>query len=102
HQVTTESVTAGGKDWAWHLAQPATDKALASKPWTWVVLQDYSTRPTHLGHVAEFIRDGEAFSEKIAQNSPHAAIVLYETWARPPGAFYLLKSGFGPEQMIKE
>jgi hypothetical protein len=102
HPVTTAAVTAGGKDWAWHLAQPATEKALGSKAWTWVVLQDYSTRPTHLGHVEEFIRDGEAFSTRIARNSPHAGIVLYETWARPPGAFYLMKSGFGPEQMMRE
>ena len=101
-QVATAAVTGGGKDLAWHLAQPATDKALGSKTWTWVVLQDYSTRPTRLGKVEEFIHDGEAFSEKIAQNSPHAGIVLYETWARPPGAFYLLKPNFGPEQMMRE
>ena len=98
--VSTSAVTSGGKDWAWHLAQPATDEALNSKPWTWVVLQDYSTRPTRLGKVDQFIHDGETFSEKIAQNSPHAGIVLYETWARPAGAFYLSKTGFGPEQMM--
>ena len=95
-------MTAGGKDWAWHLAQPATEKALGSKTWTWVVLQDFSTRPTRLGNVEQFIRDGETFSERIAKSSPHAGIILYETWARPPGVFYLLKSGFGPEQMIRE
>jgi len=101
-QVSTSAVTAGGKDWAWHLAQPATEKALGSKPWTWVVLQDFSTRPTHLGNVEQFVHDGETFSEKIAQGSPHAGIVLYETWARPPGMFYLLKPPFGPEEMMRE
>ena len=101
-QVATSAVTAGGKDWAWHLAQPATELALGSKPWTWVVLQDFSTRPTHLGNVENFIRDGETFSERIAQTSPHAGIVLFETWARPPGVFYLLKPAFGPEQMMRE
>jgi hypothetical protein len=101
-QVATAAVTGGGKDLAWHLAQPATEKALGSKTWTWVVLQDFSTRPTHLGKVEEFIHDGETFSERIAQNSRHAGIVLYETWARPPGAFYLLKPNFGPEQMMRE
>jgi len=101
-QVATSAVTSGGKDWAWHLAQPATEQALGSKPWTWVVLQDFSTRPTRLGKVDQFIRDGETFSEKIGQTSPHAGIALYETWARPPGAFYLLKPGFGPEQMMRD
>jgi hypothetical protein len=99
-EVATAAVTAGGKDWAWHLTQPATGKALGSKPWTWVVLQDFSTRPTRLGKVEQFIRDGETFSERIAQNSPHAGIILYETWARPPGAFYLSRLAFGPEQMM--
>jgi len=101
-QVATTAVTSGGKDLAWHLAQPATAQALGSKTWTWVVLQDFSTRPTRLGKVEQFIRDGEVFSEKIAQNSPHAGIVLYETWARPPGAFYLLKPNFGPVEMMRE
>jgi hypothetical protein len=102
-QVATSAVTSGGKDWAWHLAQPATEQALGSKSWTWVVLQDFSTRPTRLGHVEEFIHDGEVFSERIAQKtSRHAGIVLYETWARPPGAFYLSKPNYGPEQMMRE
>ena len=87
-QVATSAVTAGGKDWSYHLAQPATDKALNSKAWTWVVLQDYSTRPTRAGNVEQFLRDGETFSDRIAQNSPNAGIVLFETWARPPGRFY--------------
>jgi hypothetical protein len=101
-EVATSAVTGGGKDWAWHLAQPATEKALGSKPWTWVVLQDFSTRPTRLGNVEQFVHDGETFSERIAQTSPHAGIILYETWARPPGAFYLLSPAFGPEQMMRE
>jgi hypothetical protein len=101
-KVATAAVTSGGKDLAWHLAQPITEMALSSKPWTWVVLQDFSTRPTRLGSVEKFVHDGETFSDRIAQNSPHAGIVLYETWARPPGVFYLLKPDFGPEQMMRE
>jgi hypothetical protein len=104
-QVTTSAVTAGGKDWAYHLAQPATDHALASKTWTWVVLQDYSTRPTSAGNVAQFMKDGETFSDRIAVNSPKAGIILYETWARPPGLFYQSKEGkffSGPGQMMAE
>jgi len=99
--VTTWSVTSGGKDWAWHLAQPATGKALSERPWNWVVLQDFSMRPTHVGNVAGFTHDGETFSDRIAAASPHAGIILYETWARPAVFF---KGGIftGPEQMMQE
>jgi len=104
-QVATSAVTAGGEDWSYHLAQPATEKALSSKTWTWVVLQDYSTRPTQAGNVEQFMRDGETFSERIARTSPTAGILLYETWARPPGVFYKLGPGkvlSGPDQMMDE
>jgi len=104
-QVATSAVTAGGKGLDYHLVQPATEAALSSKTWTWVVLQDYSIRPTHMGNVAQFLHDGETFSERIAQKSPAAGILLYETWARPPGAFYKGSAvgGFsGPDQMMDE
>lgn len=104
HDVTAWSVTGGGKDWAWHLAQPATAQALTARPWNWVVLQDFSTRPTHVGDIPGFMRDGETFSDRIAAASPHAAIVLYETWARPP-VFYNGQPGHdftGPAQMMSE
>lgn len=104
-QVAASAVTAGGRDWSYHLAQPATAKALGSKAWTWVVLQDFSTRPTEAGNLEQFMKDGETFSERIAQNSPQAGILLYETWARPPGAFYQVGRGkvfSGPEQMMAQ
>jgi hypothetical protein len=104
-QLSTAAVTAGGTDWSYHLAQPATEKALASKTWTWVVLQDYSTRPTSAGNIGQFMKDGETFSDRIAVNSPKAGIILYETWARPPGAFYKMKPGdvlSGPDQMMAQ
>ena len=104
-QVITSAVTAGGKDWSYHLAQPATDKALDAKAWTWVVLQDYSSRPTRAGDVEQFMHDGETFSDRIAQTSPQAGIILYETWARPPGPFYQTPPGnalSGPQQMMED
>ena len=100
--VATSAVTSGGKDWAWHLAQPKTEKALGSKTWTWVVLQDLSTRPTRLGNEAQFMKDGETFSDRIARTSPNAGILLFETWARPAGKFYQGKPDYGPEQMMDD
>ncbi len=103
--VLTTAVTAGGKDWTYHLARPATAKALAAKIWTWVVLQDFSTRPTRIGNVAAFLRDGETFSTQIAVKSPNAGILLYETWPRPPGSFYRTVPGqafSGPVEMMAD
>lgn len=104
-RVEISAVTAGGKDWSYHLAQPVTKDVLRSKIWTWVVLQDLSTQPTHMGDVRQFLKDGETFSTRIAENSPAAGILLFETWARPPGAFYRTPPGdalSGPQQMMHE
>jgi len=79
--ASTRMVTTGGKDWGFHLGNPATDAALQGKPWDGVVLQDYSTKPTHAGNVDEFMKNGRLFYDRIARESPHAQIVLYETWA---------------------
>jgi hypothetical protein len=103
--LTTAAVTAGGMDWSYHLAQPATGVALASKTWTWVVLQDLSTGPTRIGNVAQFMKDGETFSDRIEETSPAAGILLYETWARPPGFFYHTAPGnafSGPAEMMSD
>ena len=104
-QVATSAVTAGGKGWSYHLAQPGTDKALHAKAWTWVVLQDFSTEPTRLGSVNNFMHAGETFSDRIAQASPQTGIILYETWPRPAGAFYQAGPGkvfSGPDQMMDD
>lgn len=103
--VATSAVTAGGKNWAYHLAQPVTAKALNAKPWNWVVLQDFSSEPTRAGNVSEFLHDGETFSARIAQASPRTGIILYETWPRPAGLFYHTAPGnalSGPEQMMDD
>ena len=104
-QVTASAVTRSGEDWEYHLAQPETAAALKAKTWTWVVLQDLSTRPTHAGDIVQFMHDGETFSDRIAAHSPRAGIVLFETWARPAGTFYSVKPGHdfaGPTQMMAE
>ena len=104
-QLTAESLTSPGVTFGYHLAQPATATALAAKTWTWVVLQDYSTEPTRMGDVSKFMQDGISFSNRIAQHSPRAGIVLYETWARPPGVFYQTLGGrqfTGPTDMMAD
>jgi hypothetical protein len=84
-KLSTMMLTAGGKDWAYHLAQPATDKDLAAQKWDYVVLQDFSTKPTHLGNLEAFYQEGETFYKRIRKADPQAKIVLFETWARGKG-----------------
>jgi len=78
-------VATGGKDWGYHLQQPATETALSAKKWDWVVLQNYSTKPTHMGNLSEMLANGENFYKRVRSHSPSAGIVLYETWARGKG-----------------
>ena len=106
--VSTAMVVAGGKDWGFHLQNPPTSVAIKAKPWNWVVLQDYSTQPTHVGNVAEFMKNGVAFYDRITKASPQANIVLFETW--PLGAKNAIYSknestpqGYAnPDEMVSE
>jgi len=87
--LTTLQLASGGKAWWFHLQQSRTEQALSAKNWDWVVLQDFSTEPTHVGKPDEFFKSGETFYQRIRHHSPKAKIVLYETWARPKGSqFY--------------
>lgn len=106
-KIETTMVSSGGKDWGWHLQQPATETALNAKKWNWVVLQDYSTKTTHMGNLADSLANGETFYKRIRKGSPAAGIVLYETWARGNGhSFYTgtstKKSFVDPTEMMTE
>jgi len=54
--------------------------------WDYVVLQEYSTRPTDstIGNAdpLQFKQDATWLYDRIKASSPDAVIVLYETWAR--------------------
>lgn len=100
-------IAAGGKDLEYHLHQNATETVLKAKQWDFVVLQDHSMKTTHLGNLRESLATGEIFYKKIRSYSPHAKIVLYETWARGKGnCFYTgtsSKSSFvDADQMMAE
>lgn len=80
--LTTTRVTKGGQGFSYHLLKPATDEALKSKPWAWIILQDHSLgATTAAGNRGDFITNGQKFYERIVAESPTASIVLYETWA---------------------
>ena len=101
-RLSSEMLTAGGKDWGYHLQQSATLAKLGSKKWNWVVLQDQSTKPTKAGNVAEFFQNGENFYKEIRKQSPQAKVLLYETWARGKNSPLYKGNPSGPSEVTKE
>lgn len=74
----------GGVDFKYHYESAATLATIASKPWTHVILQNYSTEPTHLasGSIPDHYTYGTLLYEKIMQNNPQTQVILFETWSR--------------------
>lgn len=80
-ELTTQGMIKNGMGLDAHLAGHGADDALKSKPWSAVILQDYSLNATHARDPKKFMRYGDLFYDKIAQDAPSAIIILYETWA---------------------
>lgn len=74
----------GGTDFQYHSQNATTLATVASQAWTHVILQNYSTEPTHLasGSVADHYTYGTLLYEKIIHNNPQTQVVLFETWSR--------------------
>lgn len=53
--------------------------------WDAVVLQNYSTEPTHIGNVPQHRSTAVQLYQAVAAHSPSVVPVLFETWARGPG-----------------
>lgn len=98
-----------GQSLQWHLTNntSAINTAIAAdKNWDYVVLQDFSTMPTHVGNLAQHLSSSLGLYQAVAARSPDVTPVLYETWARGPGhSFYTGGSPAfpgGPAQMQQE
>lgn len=100
-----------GQSLQWHLTSPSqmqriTTGIVASEKWENVVLQDFSTWPTHIGNLPQHITSTLGIYQAVAAHSPDVVPVLYETWARGYGnAFYTGGSPSfpgGPLQMQQE
>ncbi len=94
----------GGKTLEWHLANKTQDITVPPqltslgtlhKPYKWdyVILQEYSTRPTtpnnsrpgsKMGCPTRFTEDAYLLYKLVEGTNPNAKVVLYETWARSP------------------
>lgn len=102
---------AGGKRMLWHLeqtqTQPASNieaKAIEGHRYDVVILQGYSTEPTHVGDREAFVRHTLELAKLVRGSDAgrDATFVLYQTWARGPGN-KVYPDGFAePAQMQRE
>ena len=91
--LAAKTVAERSKDLSYHLGQAATDDALKSAKWDWVVLQELSTKPTRVGDPDAFFRDVMTFYSRAREASPEAKVLLYQTWPRPETSSYISKEG---------
>lgn len=100
-----------GQSLQWHLTTPSqlqriTTGIPAGEKWENVVLQDFSTWPTHIGNLPQHISSSLGLYQAVAAHSPAVVPVMYQTWARGYGnSFYTGGSPAfpgGPAQMQQE
>lgn len=80
----TEMRADGGKDYEWHSGHAPTQAAITSRNWTHVILQNYSTGPTHItpGGIADHQTFGTKLYDQILANNATTQVILFETWSR--------------------
>lgn len=74
----------------------------AGQNWDAVILQDYSTQPTHIGNMAEHRSSYLAMYQLVRARSAGAVAIGYETWARGPGHSYYPGTFANPAAMQAE
>jgi hypothetical protein len=98
-----------GQSIQWHLnnnTSVITTSIMPGESWEHVVLQDFSTAPTHIGNLSQHISSTLTMYQEVADHSPNVEPIMFETWARGPGhSFYTGGSPSfpgGPTQMQQE
>ncbi|MBC2601824.1 DUF4886 domain-containing protein [Puniceicoccus vermicola] len=76
----TEMRAVGGKDFQYHYEN--SQSFIDDEQWTQVVLQNYSTQPTHVGDIDEHMEYGELLYDSVMANNPDTQVYLYLTWSR--------------------
>ena len=83
----------GGMDYQFHATDATTLSAINSKLWDFVVLQNYSTEPTHFvdgSHsVADHYTFGNLLYQQVMAKNPAAKVILFETWSRAAAHAYI-------------
>ena len=76
--------TKGGKDLAYHLADPATEKLIGSQNWDFVILQEQSQKSGLGGKSSQGFHNAVASFSKIIRDTGSTPC-LYLTWGRKAG-----------------
>ncbi len=98
---TTVMRAVGGQDYQYHY-QNSVIGYIDAQAWTHVVLQNYSTEPTHIGSVADHMLYGGYLYDAIIANNAATQVHLYMTWARAE-AHSLIGSSFATtDEMLDE
>ena len=79
---STEMRAVGGQSYRFHENDATSREAIESKPWTHVIIQNYSTEPTHIGNPENHINSGTLLYKRIIENNPSTNVILYQTWSR--------------------
>jgi hypothetical protein len=76
----------GGADFEYHATNATTLGMINSQLWDYVVLQNYSTEPTHFidgtHSIAEHFQFGAQLYQQVMAKNPNARVILVETWSR--------------------
>ena len=91
------NVSANGQSLLWHLNNNTsiiTAGLPAAENWEHVVLQDFSTMPTHIGNLSQHLSSSLGLYQAVAARSPEVVPIMFETWARGPG--HSLYTGANP------
>jgi hypothetical protein len=89
HIAATTSIVAPNTSVTNYISDNSLNKNCSGK-WDYVILQEYSTKPTNityasLGNPTAFKADAKTLYQMVAADSPKVTPVLMETWARQPG-----------------
>jgi hypothetical protein len=88
---TTVMQAVGGTDFQYHASNSL--GSINSQLWDYVVLQNYSTEPTHFvdgSHsIADHMNFGNALYNAIMLKNPATKVVLFETWSRAAAHEYI-------------
>jgi hypothetical protein len=71
----------GGKDYEYHHANSVVGY-LDQEQWTHVILQNYSTEPTHIGSISDHMEYGALLYGDVMANHLETQVYLYMTWSR--------------------
>jgi hypothetical protein len=87
------TLATGGKDFAFHLAEPKTAESLASQKWKAVILQNHSVSTLSASKLESHLKNAGDLARLIQTQSPGSEIILFQTWARAEGSSLYQENG---------